>query len=207
MRITVFGASGSVGRHVVEQALRDGHDVTALTRDHTRINVRDPRLEIVEGDATDPEAVLPAVKGSDAAIVALGDGRKGRVREAGTRAVIAAMESSGVHRLICQSTLGVGDSRGNLTLWWKYVIFGALLRAAYQDHVRQEALVRASALDWTIVRPGAFTDGPATGLYRHGFDGQDRTTQLKIARADVAHFLLGQLVDDTYVRRAVPLSY
>ncbi len=70
MRITVFGASGSVGRHVVEQALRNGHDVTALTRDHARISTRDPRLEIVEGDVTDPEAVLPAVKGSDAAIVA-----------------------------------------------------------------------------------------------------------------------------------------
>ncbi len=112
-----------------------------------------------------------------------------------------------MRRLICQSTIGVGDSRGNLDLWWKYVMFGALLRAAYQDHVRQEELVRTSALDWTIVPPSAFTDGPVTGAYRHGFDGQDRTTQLKIARSDVAQFLLGQLVDDTYVGRAVALSY
>lgn len=207
MRITVFGASGSVGRHVVEQALRNGHDVTAFTRDRARITASDPRLEIVEGDATDPEALLPAVKGVDAVIVALGDGRKGGIREAGTAAVIDAMESAGVRRLICQSTIGVGDSRGNLTFWWKYVVFGALLRPAYQDHVRQEELVRASALDWTIVRPSAFTDGPVTGGYRHGFDGQDRTTQLKIARADVAHFLIGQLDDDSHVGRAVSLSY
>ncbi len=88
-------------------------------------------------------------------------------------------------------------------------MFGAVLRPAFQDHIRQEQVVRASGLDWAIVRPGAFVDSPAGAayLYRHGFDGQDRTTQLKISRSDLAGFLLGQLVDDAYLRHAVSLSY
>jgi len=85
-------------------------------------------------------------------------------------------------------------------------MFGAVLRPTFQDHIRQEQVVRASGLDWTIVRPGAFVDSPA-GVCRHGFGGQDRTTQLKISRSDLAGFLLGQLVDDAYLRRAVSLSY
>lgn len=207
MRITVFGASGSVGRHVVEQALAAGHEVTAFTRDSGNITVRHPRLEVTQGDATDLAAVQDAVAGRDAVVVALGAGRQAGIREIGTRTVITAMEQAGVKRLICQSTMGAGDSRGNLNFVWKYLMFGMLLRKAYADHQRQEELVRKSTLDWTIVRPGAFTDGERTGEYRHGFDGQDRTTQMKISRADVADFLLRQLTDDGYRGRAVGLSY
>ena len=107
-----------------------------------------------------------------ASAVALGAGRNGGIREAGTRSVVDAMRQSGVRRLVCQSTIGVGDSRGNLPLLWKYVMLGAVLRPAFQDHIKQVEVVRASGLDWTIVRPGAFVDGPAGGAYRHGFDGQ-----------------------------------
>ena len=127
MNITVFGATGTIGRLVVEQALANGHDVTAFTRDATRVSVEHDRLQIVQGDVTDPAACLRAVMDADAVVVALGAGRKGEVREAGTRAVIAAMKQAGGGRLVCQSTLGVGSSRPNLNLLWKYVMFGALL--------------------------------------------------------------------------------
>lgn len=96
------------------------------------------------------------------------------------------------------------DSRGNLTPFWKYVMFGAVLRPAFKDHIKQEEVVRAGGLDWTIVRPGAFVDGPAGGAYRRGFDGQDRTTQLKISRADVAAYLLAQVTEDAYLREPCP---
>ena len=207
MRITVFGATGSVGRHVVEQALAAGHEVTAVTRDATRITSEHPALRVVEGDATDAATTGAAVAGGNAVIVALGDGRRGHVRTEGTRAVVEAMREHGVDRLVCQSTLGVGESRGNLDFLWKYVMFGLLLRRAYADHVGQEEVVRSSGLNWTIVRPGAFTDGPRTGDYRHGFDSQDRSTELKISRADVAEFLLAQASDPAHRRDAVSLSY
>lgn len=205
MNITVFGATGTIGRLLVEQALAEGHGVSAFTRDAARVTVEHDRLHVVEGDVTDPAACLPAVKDAHAVVIALGAGRKGKVREAGTRAVVEAMKQAGGGRLVCQSTLGVGSSRPNLNLLWKYVMFGALLRPAYADHVRQEKLVKESDLDWTIVRPSAFAD-QSPGLVRHGFGGSETGLRLKIARADVAAFLLAQVEDGTYLRRAVSLS-
>ena len=205
MNITIFGATGTIGRLLVEQSLSHGHDVTAFTRDAARVTVEHDRLQVVEGDVTDPAACLPAVKDADAVIVVLGAGRQGEVREAGTRAVVDAMQQAGGGRLVCQSTLGVGSSRPNLNVWWKYVMFGALLRPAYADHVRQERVVTESDLDWTIVRPSAFADQSPAPV-RHGFGGSETGLRLKIARADVAAFLLAQVEDETYLRRAVSVS-
>ena len=205
MNITVFGATGTIGRLVVEQALAAGHDVTAFTRDAARVTATHDRLQIVEGDVTDPASALSAVKDADAVVIALGAGRQGEVREAGTRAVVTAMQEAGVDRLVVQSTIGVGSSRPNLNLWWKYVMFGALLRPAYADHARQERVVEESDLAWTIVRPAAFADESPAPV-RHGFGPAERGLRLKIGRPDVAAFLLGQAEDRTYLGRAVSVS-
>jgi putative NADH-flavin reductase len=206
MKIVVFGGTGSVGRQVVEQAVEEGHEVTVVTRDRAAVEEHHPRLHAEEGSVFDVGAIAPVIAGHDAVIVTLGGGRKGGVRGRGTGAIIEAMKQTGVRRLIVQSTLGVGDSRGNLNFFWRVPMFGMLLRSAYADHVEQEALTRASGLDWTIVRPGAFTDGPRTGTYRSGFGPHERTN-LKISRADVAEFLLAQLTDDTWLRRTPGLAY
>ncbi|TLF75121.1 NAD(P)-dependent oxidoreductase [Nocardia cyriacigeorgica] len=206
MRIAIFGATGTLGRHVLERALRQGHEVTILTRDASRVPTTHDNLRVLEGDVLDPAAVEGAVAGQEAVLISLGNGRKGVVRAEGTRTVIEAMRRNGVKRLICQSTLGVGDSRDNLNFLWKYILFGLVLRPAYNDHVRQEEYVRASDLDWTIVRPSAFTDGPATGTYRQGFSGNEAGLSLKISRADIAEFMLEQLTDRTYLHRAVGIS-
>jgi len=207
MKLLIFGATGSIGRHAVEQALEQGHEVTAFTRDAAKVDAKHDHLEIVQGDVMDPESVERAVQGQDVVLCSLGAGRQGGVRAEGTRNIISAMEKAGVRRLICQSTLGVGDSRGNLNALWKYVMFGLLLRPAYADHVEQERYVTESRLDWTIVRPGAFTDGPHTGQYEHGFSGTDKTITLKISRADVADFMLKQLTDEAYLHKTPGLSY
>ncbi|UAK33631.1 SDR family oxidoreductase [Nocardia asteroides] len=206
MRIAVFGATGTVGRLVVERALQEGHEVTAFTRSAAGVTQRHERLRVVEGDVLDTHSVQRAVEGQDAVLISLGNGRKGVVRAGGTKAVIDAMNRTGVKRLICQTTLGVGDSRGNLNFLWKYVMFGLLLRPAYADHVRQEQYVQASDLDWTIVRPSAFTDGPRTGSYRRGFPADERGLALKITRADIADFMIEQLTDTTYLRQAPGIS-
>lgn len=206
MKVIVFGATGSVGRLVVEQALQAGHEVTAFTRNPARVPEQLEGAHLVHGDVIDRGTVQRGIAGQDAVIVTLGAGRKGGVRADGTRTIVEAMERTGVRRLICQSTLGVGDSRDNLNFVWKYVMFGLLLRAAYADHVRQEDIVRRSGLDWTIVRPSAFTDGPRTGRYERDFAG-DRRGTLKISRADVADFVVGQLTDPTYLHRTPAISY
>ena len=86
-------------------------------------------------------------------------------------------------------------------------MFGLLLRPAFADHQAQELLVRESGLDWVIVRPAAFTNGPATDAYKHGFPATEKNLTFKISRADVAGFMLRQLTDDTYLHRTPGLSY
>ncbi|WP_280505301.1 NAD(P)-dependent oxidoreductase [Nocardia farcinica] len=205
MRITVLGATGSVGRHLVERAVADGHEVTALVRDPAEPPAR-PRVTVVRGDATVPADVAEALIDAEAVVVALGAGRAAGVREQGTRATVAAMRERGVRRLVCLSTLGAGESRANLNFVWKHLMFGLLLRAAYADHQRQEQVVRESGLDWTLVRPSAYTDGPHTGAYRYGFGPEATDLTLKVSRADVADALLRALADPSRIGTAVSVS-
>lgn len=207
MKIVIFGATGSIGSQLVKQALDYGHKVTAFARHAEKLAGKHPDLTVVSGDVKDSSSVEKVIAGQDAVLVSIGAGRKGQVRAAGTQNIINAMRRVGVNRLICQSSLGVGDSRANLNAFWKYIMFGLLLRPAYADHTQQEKYVQQSDLDWTIVRPGAFIEGELTGHYRHGFASSDRTTQLKISRNDVADFMLKQLFDMRYLHQSPGLSY
>lgn len=207
MKLTLFGATGTIGLQLVKQALDAGHRVTLFVRDPAKLDTSHANMKVIRGDILDAASVEKAVRGQDAVLCAVGAGSKGRVRSEGTRHIICAMEQANVKRFICLSTLGVGNSWGNLGFFWKYVMFKGLLRQAYADHVRQESYVKDSHLDWTIVRSGAFTDGSHTGVYRHGFPGTDKTSKLEISRADVADFMLKQLGDETYLHMTPGLAY
>jgi len=207
MKVIIFGASGSIGRNLVSQALEQGHAVTAFVRNPARFGMQHDNLSVALGDVLQAASVHKAVAGHDAVMCAIGAGRKGGVRAEGTRNIIAAMKAAGVKRLICQSTLGIGESWHNLNAFWKYFMFGLLIRPAFLDHVEQEKLVRQSGLDWSIIRPAAFTDGELTGQYRHGFPATVNDTRLEISRADVADFMLKNLVDNTYLHKTPGLSY
>ncbi|MGK7894024.1 MAG: NAD(P)-dependent oxidoreductase [Microcystaceae cyanobacterium] len=209
MKLVIFGSSGGVGRQVVKQAIEQGHQVTAFVRNPAKMMMMHPNLQVFQGDVLDFTSVKQAVQGQDAVICTLGSGQKltGTLRSEGTKNIIEAMEQSGIQRFICQTTLGTGDSWGSLNFYWKYIMFGLLLRNVFADHEQQEKYVQKSNLDWTIVRPGAFIEGGKTGQYRHGFPGTDKTSQLKITRADIADFILKQLVDSSYLHQAPSLSY
>ncbi|MEO1067987.1 MAG: SDR family oxidoreductase [Cyanobacteria bacterium J06638_6] len=209
MKLIVFGATGTVGCQVVKQALSQGHVVTAFARNPANLDSQHPQLRSIQGDVMDLPTVQQAVQGQDAVVCVLGSGKKltGTVRSQGTQQIIRAMEATGVRRLICLSTLGAGDSWGSLNFYWKTIMFGLILRHVFADHEKQEEYVRQSGLDWTIVRPGALLDGDRTGQYRHGFGGNDKTSQLKVTRADVADFILKQLTDQFYLHQAPSLSY
>jgi putative NADH-flavin reductase len=207
MRLLIFGSTGSVGRLLVEQALNHNHQVTAFLRDPAKLAIRHKNLKIVQGDVLNYPIVEMAMKDQDVVMCALGAGSKGMLRAEGTRNIIRAMENSGIKRYICQTSFGVGESQGNLNFFWKYIMFGMLLKKAYHDHEIQESHIIQSQLDWTIVRPAAFTNGMHTGKYKHGFSANDKSITLKISRADVADFMLKQLTDNTYLRKTPGLSY
>ncbi len=146
MNLIIFGATGTVGRLLVDQALSQGHRVTAFARRPSALKLEHRDLTRQAGDVLDRGAVADAVEGHDAVLIALGAGRKGTVRAVGTKHIVEAMQRHGVRRLVCQSTLGAGDSRAVLNFFWKRIMFGLLLRPAYADHEAQEALVRQSGL-------------------------------------------------------------
>jgi putative NADH-flavin reductase len=206
-KIIIFGATGSIGRLLVKQALEKRFEVTAFIRQPAKFDLKHANLHIFQGDVLNTTQVEKAVTGQNAVLCALGAGSKGTVRSKGTRNIVRAMENAGIKRLICLSSLGVGDSRQTLNFFWKYIMFGLLLRKAYADHEEQENIVKQSQLDWTIVRPAAFTDEGLRGRYQHGVFGQGEKLTLKISRADVADFILKQLTDDKYLRKTPGISY
>lgn len=206
-KIIIFGSTGTVGQHIIKQALESGHQITAFARNKEKINHKHERLNIVEGNVLDVTSVENAIRDHDIVLNVLGAGRKGKVRSEGTKNIINAMQKSGVKRLITQSTLGAGDSVSNLNFFWKYIMFGWFLKDAFKDHQLQEKYISQSQLDWTIIRPAAFTDGEMTGNYKHGFNGNDKSIKLKISRADVAQFILRQIDNNSYVHKTPGLSY
>lgn len=209
MKLIIFGATGGTGRHLVDQALDLGHSVTAFVRDRRRLGTSHDNLHIVEGDILAPAAVERAVAGHDGVLCALGMPlmNADKLRTAGTRNIVCAMENAGVERIVCLSSMGVGDSREFLPLHYRAVILPLLLRRVVADHSGQERLLRDSSLDWTIVRPGNLTDGPVTDESRHDVAAPSGSIKIKVSRADVAAFMLKQVNDNGYSRQAPYLTY
>ncbi len=125
----------------------------------------------------------------------------------GTRNIVRAMQKLGVKRFVCESSLGIGDSKGQLGSLYNYVLIPVLLRNIFADKEIQEKIIQESKLDWVIVRPAVLTNGPRTGVYRSGFDATDKSIQARISRADVADFMLGQLAGDAYLNKTPGVSY
>ncbi|HZC92909.1 MAG TPA: NAD(P)H-binding protein, partial [Mycobacterium sp.] len=181
-----MGATGATGQLIVRDAAASGHHVVALVRAEARADL--PGAELIEGDVRDERTLARALNGCDAVVSALGTGmglRDVDLLTVATRALVAAMTRAGVRRLICISALGVGDSRNHGGFVFDRLFQPVLLGPAYKDKDRQEAAIRASSLDWVIVRPVMLTNAPPRGRVRI-------TTDLagvnggKIARSDVA---------------------
>lgn len=162
MKLLVLGASGGVGRAVVAEALARGWTVRAQSRDAARV----PPAEGVEpaaADPTDAAALRRLVAGCEAVAFCLGVDRIGRTTlfSDATRALIGAMEAEGVRRLVAVTGVGCGETRGHGGWLYDRVIFPLFTRARYADKDRQEALIRASGLDWTLIRPAPFSAKPS----------------------------------------------
>jgi putative NADH-flavin reductase len=201
MKILVLGATGATGQLIVRDATASGHYVVALVRAKARADL--PGAEVIEGDVRDEGTLARALDGCDAVVSALGTGmglREVDLLTVATRALVAAMTRAGVRRLICISALGVGDSRDHGGFVFDRLFQPLLLGPAYKDKDRQEAAIRASSLDWVVVRPAMLTNGPPRGRVRATADLAG-VNGGKIARADVAQFVVEQLTTDTWLRR------
>ena len=108
---------------------------------------------------------------------------------------------------ICETSLGIGDSRGRLGLYYTLFVIPVITYFYFKDKERQEKFIRDSSLDWVIVRPAQLTNGRKRGVYRTGPKVGNYVLTQRISRADVADFMLRQLSDDSHVRQTVALAY
>ncbi len=212
MKLLVFGATGGTGSHVVQQGLAKGFEVTAFVRDPSKLKITHPNLKIVQGDVLKPESIDKVMKGQDAVICCLGAPvtKAGTLRSAGTKNILGSMVKSGVHRFICQASLGYGDSTSILDFTpfiFRKVIVPLLLKKTFDDHLLQETFIKQSNLDWTIIRPGTLTNGQMTGNYKQGFEYTDSSLKVKISRADVAQHLTTQVSNPSSYHKVIGLSY
>ena len=210
MNLLIIGATGGTGRELVEQALSQGHTVTAFVRNPAKVKIEHERLTVVKGNILEYDSVENAVKGKDAVLSVLGHKRwlvKNTILSEGTKNIIQAMEKHGVKRLVCETALGIGDSRGKLGLYYTLFVIPFLLYFYFKDKELQERYIRESNLDWTIVRPGQLTNGRKRGVYRHGSHVGSRFFTVRVSRADVADFMLKQLTDKSYLLKTSGISF
>jgi nucleoside-diphosphate-sugar epimerase len=208
MRVTVFGATGGIGRFVVELLLDAGHQVIAFARTPAKLTTTHPGLTVISGELSDAAAIQDAVKWSDAVISALGPSLKrsatGTPVTDGTRTIIEAMRLEGVARYIGLATPSLADPRDRPH--WKLKILPAGAKLAFPNALTElrgmtEAVITSDS-DYTIARITNPTDKAATGRIRSGFLGHDRVGWA-MTRGDIAAFLVAQLTDTRY-RRAMP---
>jgi putative NADH-flavin reductase len=250
MKLLVFGATGGTGGQLVQQALQQGHLVTAFARDPGKIHLAHDNLRVVSGDILLPDSVETAVAGQDAVLSALGIrlpiktvilivvacqiivrvvafsrpaalfieigvpilailllGRRKTTLSEGTRNIVRSMERAGIKRFVCETSLGVGDSKWKLGIVHNLIAIPLFLRNIFADKEVQEQIIAASSLDWVIVRPAALTNGKQRNVYRVGSDVGHWFIPSRISRADVAAFMLKQLADGEYLRKTPGLAY
>lgn len=205
----VLGASGSVGRRILAHGVERGHAIRAQTRDAARLADAPAGVEVVAADPTDAAALRALVAGQQAVVIALGTAPAQRTTLFSdvTAKLIAAMQAEGVARLVAITGVGAGETRGHGGFLYDRIIYPLFTRQFYEDKDRQERLIRQSALDWVLVRPAPFKASAGTTPFQAVTDVKPDTRLRRITRDEVAIFVLDQLADDRYLRRAVFIGH
>lgn len=210
MRLTIFGATGGTGLELLRQGTAAGHTVTAVVRDPHRVpaELRE-HLTVVQADLLDDEAIAPAVKDADGVLTAMGSRsalKPTTVCADSVHAIVRAMDGAG--RLLMVSAAGLHSDAGDgpITRYvLKPLIIQRVFRNPYTDLREAERVLRASTVDWTIVRPSRLTNGPRTSHPRTAIDLNVRGGA-KTTRADLAACMLDLVADPSCVRRVVSIA-
>jgi uncharacterized protein YbjT (DUF2867 family) len=203
--VAVIGASRGIGLETVRRALALGHDVQAMARSEKPDQLNSADLVWTSGDATSADDIARVLSGADAVIQTLGVANPFGCKpvtlfSTATRQLVGIMERGGPRRLLVVTGFGAGDSRGKGSLFYEKLFFPLVLSRIYKDKDVQEEIVKASDLDWTIVRPGLLTNGRRTG-HVNAIAEPSRWRSGAISRSDVADFLIRQIDDRKFVHQ------
>jgi uncharacterized protein YbjT (DUF2867 family) len=215
-KILLLGATGRTGNEVLHLALRQGYQVNILVRDKSKVNYDHNNLQIFEGDTRSLSDLSRAASGCDIGISCLNISRKSDFPWAALRTpkdflsvtmqnLIKICKEKDIRRLVFTSAWGVGDSRPYIPGWFAWFIDNSNLSPAYLEHERQEALVRNSGLDWTIVRPVVLTNRQNYKTPKAILDFEQKPA-LTISRKETAEFILSTLDDKNYVH-TIPVIF
>ena len=203
MRLLILGATGGIGKFLVDFALERGHEVTAFARSPQKIALKHERLKIVPGNLLSMGELASVLTAQNAVLSAFGPAvvRRITTRRDFGRALATAMRQSGVLRVALVSSA---------LLFPKVSLLGVVLRKTIcknivPDSAGMEAEISDNALDWTIVRPPRLTNGPLTRAYRVA-DGRLPEGGAVISRADVADFMLNEIEKSEHQRQIVGLA-
>ena len=205
MKVLILGAAGKTGTLVIDEALKAGHEVTALVHHASDLTRSD--VKILEGDATDAVAIATAVQGQDAVLDTIGGKTPflaTDLESSVAKSVIDAMQQYRVRRLIVTSMVGVGDSKANATFYERLLI-ATFLRGADRDKAAMEDTIVKSKLDWIILRPALLTDDPGGSQVRVFPAGAGEAVHA-ISRADLAAFMVAQLSTNENLHQAVTIA-
>jgi putative NADH-flavin reductase len=205
MKLTIFGATSTTGKHLVEKALQSLHEVTAFVRDAAKLGIAHDKLKVISGDALNPAQVEVAVQGSDAVLSTLGPKGKPAVMAAeSTKNIASAMEKHGMKRLVVTSVAGIAVPQDQRGFNFADALIKLFLKDVFTDRENQFAVLESSKLDWVMVRVPRLTDNPAKGSVRAFFGNP--SPSMKVTRADLADFMLKQLTENQWLRQAPILS-
>jgi len=206
-KLTIFGATGKTGRLLCEGALAQSHAVTAFVREPAKLGGLAGRVDIVTGQLDDGPAIARAIAGADAVVSALGtvDRKPNTVLSDATGRIVQAMQAQGGVRFAAITSLGCGSSRTQVNSRLMRLLIKTLAKEIWADKDRQEDVIRASSLDYLIVRPGGLTDKPARGEWTELRAGESHKGSQMIARADVAAYILERIRCGEFGRDEVAL--
>jgi putative NADH-flavin reductase len=208
MKLVILGATGPTGQQLVSQALQQGHEVTAIVRNPSKLNLQHEQLKIISGDIFDRDFLTREFDGKDVVISALGTGKSlksGNLVSRAIKVIVPSMKKAGVSRVIFLSAFGVGESFRQASFIQK-LAFRIFLRSIYSDKAIADDQLRSSGLEWTLVRPVLLTNGEHTGNYRSG-ETMTMNGMPKISRADVADCMISGLSNKKWIGKTVILSY
>jgi putative NADH-flavin reductase len=209
MKIIVIGANGKTGSLVVQQALDKGFRVTAYIRRPGTLTIDHQNLKIVVGELNEIFKLKNAMEGADACVSTLGGislkEHSTAIME-GIDNIVMLMEELNIPRFIYLSSIGVGESRKMMPFLIRLFITKILFRIPLADHLENERLIMNSDLEWTFVRPGSLTEGNLTRKFRQGSDFIKLKGNLSISRANVAWFIVNELIVRNYTNQAVWLT-
>ena len=212
MKVTIFGATGFSGQAILADSIKQGHEVTILVRDASKIPIKHQNLTIVEGNVLNPQTVASVLHHQEAVIQCLGvsgkgDGKPTTFISDATKIIVDEMQNQKIKRLIAMSNVGAGNSIAFQPWFFTKIIlpyFMKWLKVIIEDKNRMEPIIMNSILDWTIVRCPNIVDKPAKGTCNATLDGKG--LKLSITLPDLSKFMVDQLKQTAFIKQAPSVS-